>query len=169
MMNNQDHYRNDEAFARMISWVEARYDCEVYFLEHAKAANGFVEYRNGKNIIYILAEKDGISLTAFSDILAHEVGHVLYNQRMMRDGLSYGEIVMRTQAKLDCFDQLLVRKVITEAEYERLYGAIEEEWESNQEKERILQQLWKLADKDQMVQHELDEESLYYARLFMED
>lgn len=32
-----------------------------------------------------------------------------------------------------------------------------------------VESLEQLADKDQMDQHELDEESLYYARLFMED
>ncbi|MGK5511211.1 hypothetical protein [Brevibacillus formosus] len=45
--------RNDEAFERMKSWVEARYDCEVYFLEHSRQVNGFVEYRDGKNIIVL--------------------------------------------------------------------------------------------------------------------
>jgi len=148
MMNSTHQSRNDEAFERMMSWVEARYDCEVYFLEHSRQANGFVEYRNGKNIIYILANKDDISIDTFSDILAHEVGHVIYNQRMMQNGLSYKEIVKRTQDKLDCFDRLLERNVITQEEYERLYSAIEEEWDSNQEKERIITELRKLVNMD---------------------
>lgn len=148
MMNSPHQSRNGEAFARMMSWVEARYDCEVYFLEHNRQANGFVEYRNGKNIIYILADKQDLSLETFSDILAHEVGHVIYNQRMMQNGLSYKEIVKRTQDKLNCFDQLLERNVITKEEYERLYSAIEEEWDSNQEKERVISELRKLVDMD---------------------
>ena len=151
MMNSTHQSRNDEAFERMMSWVEARYDCEVYFLEHSRQANGFVEYRNGKNIIYILANKDDISIDTFSDILAHEVGHVIYNQRMMQNGLSYKEIVKRTQDKLDCFDRLLERNVITQEEYERLYSAIEEEWDSNQEKERIIPELRKLLNMDKQL------------------
>ncbi|TQK53394.1 hypothetical protein FB479_11030 [Brevibacillus sp. AG162] len=151
MMNSPQQSRNDETFARMMSWVEAHYDCEVYFLEQSRQANGFVEYRNGKNIIYILADKEHISLDTFSDILAHEVGHVIYNRRMMRNGLSYEEIVKRTQDKLDCFYQLLIRKVITVEEYERLYSAIEEEWDSNQEKERIIPELRKLVHTEKLL------------------
>ncbi|WP_134687077.1 hypothetical protein [Brevibacillus migulae] len=151
MMDSPHQPRKDEVFTRMMSWVESRYDCEVYFLEHSRQANGFVEYRNGKNIIYILADKEDISLDAFTDILAHEVGHVIYNQRMMQNGLSYKEIVKRTQDKLDCFDLLLERNVITKEEYERLYRAIEEEWASNQEKGRIIPELRKLVDMDKQL------------------
>lgn len=150
-MNSSHQSRNDEAFTRMMSWVEDRYDCEVYFVENSKQTNGFVEYRNGKNIIYIVADKEYISLDTFSDILAHEVGHVIYNQRMMWNGLSYEEIVKRTQDKLVCFDQLLEKNVITDEEYERLYSAIEEEWVSNQEKERIIPALRKLIDADRQL------------------
>ncbi|MED1958611.1 hypothetical protein P4V52_18050 [Brevibacillus formosus] len=98
-----------------------------------------------------MADKEDISLDTFSDILAHEVGHVIYNQRMMRKGLSYKEIVKRTQDKLDCFYQLLMRKVITVEEYERLYSAIEEEWDSNQEKERIIPELRKLVHTEKLL------------------
>jgi hypothetical protein len=122
-------------------WIEDRIGCEVYFLHRDQEPNGFVEYRNGGHIIYILGDLEQMEFPVFLDILAHEAGHVLYNQRQMQKGIPYEEIVRRTRAKLYCFDQLLARKLIDDEEYDRLYAAIEEEWESNKEKEKILAEL----------------------------
>ncbi len=122
-------------------WIEKRTGCEVYVHRHDQPFNGFAEYRNGGHILHILADVDQIDFSLFLDILTHEAGHVLYNQRQMAKGISYDEIVERTVVKLKCFDQLLQQKLITDEECDRLYQAMEEEWESNAEKEKILAEL----------------------------
>ncbi|HJV45620.1 MAG TPA: hypothetical protein VJ824_07820 [Bacillota bacterium] len=122
-------------------WVQEHYGCEVYLIDHPHQINGFVEYRNEGHIIYILADTNKLEQDVFLDILAHELGHVLYNQEMLDNGMSYSEIVDRTQVKLSCFQQLLDQRIITNEEYTRLYDSIEEEWYSNQKKDEILKML----------------------------
>lgn len=124
-----------------INWVQEHFGCEVYLIDDHQRTNGFAEYRNGGHVIYILADSKKIGLEVFLDILAHEIGHVLYNQQLLNKGMSYSEIVNNTQVKLDCFQNLLDRKIITDEEYTRLYASIEEEWFSNREKESILKKM----------------------------
>lgn len=124
-----------------IQWIEKKIGCEVYILPHPEKTNGFAEYRNEGHIIYIIGNLETMSLETFIDILTHESGHVLYNQEKMREGVPYGEIVQRTKRKLAIFDQLLKEQVISASEYDRLYEAIEEEHDSNQKKEMLLQEL----------------------------
>jgi len=124
-------------------WVESRYGCEVYLVHHDDIVNGFAEYRNGRSIIYILGDLGKLDFALFLDILAHETGHVLYNQRQMAKGMTYEELVSRTEAKLNCFHELLEKRIITAEEYDRLYSAMEEEWESDQEKGKVLAELRK--------------------------
>lgn len=124
-----------------IKWIEEHIECEVYLLHHEQLPNGFVEFRNGGHIIYLLADLENIEPQALLEILAHEAGHVLYNRKQMSMGLSYEDIVARTQAKLSAFHELWRTQRITDEEYDRLYHAIEEEWESNQQKNWILKKL----------------------------
>lgn len=134
--------RDKQAFMKKCAqWIETRFDCEVYFIHNDEKINGMAEYRNGGHIIYILGDIEKIGVDLFLDILAHEAGHVLYNKRAMAKGISYGKIVRRTASKLKCFDQLLEEELITDEECDRLYAAIEEEWESNREKETIIAEL----------------------------
>ena len=133
--------RSVETIEFYIDWVQKQFGCEVYFIDDPERVNGFVEYRNGGHVIYILGDRERMETEIFLDILAHEVGHVLYNRKMIGQGMSYTEIVNRTQVKLDCFQHLLDQKVITDEEYSRLYASIEEEWYSNQEKEAILKKM----------------------------
>jgi|GEM_PF-1757342 len=142
-MSHQD-WKN-HVLRRMIAWIEERFACEVYWLEQTGSPNGFVEYRNGKHIIYLLADPECNDLATLIDILAHEAGHVRYNQEWMAAGRTYSEIVHRTRVKLAAFDQLLSQGIITDEEYDRLYAAIEEEWQSNQASEEIAGQLWQIA------------------------
>lgn len=131
---------------KCIQWIEENLDCEVYLLSRVGEPNGFAEYRNGGHVIYILGNQEQMELTTFLDILAHEAGHVIYNKRRMQQGIKYDEIVERTKAKLNCFDQLLKQNLINDDEFDRLYAAIEEEWESNKEKEKILAEFEKLFE-----------------------
>jgi hypothetical protein len=48
-----------------------------------------------------------MDISVFLEILAHEAGHVLYNKRQLAKGITYEEIIQRTSAKLNYFDQLL--------------------------------------------------------------
>jgi hypothetical protein len=132
---------NWQQMEECVQWIEKYIGCEVYFIHHEHPENGFVEFRNGGHIIYIFGDQNQMDFRLFLDILAHEAGHVLYNQRQFAKGLTYEEIIHRTKAKLQCFDQLLAQKIITSDEYSRLYAAIEEEWESNYEKENILSKM----------------------------
>lgn len=124
-----------------INWAQEHFGCEVYLIDDHQRTNGFAEYRNGGHVIYILADSKKIGLEAFLDILAHEIGHVLYNQQLLNKGMPYSEIVDKTQVKLDCFQNLLDQQIITDEEYTRLYDSIEEEWYSNREKESILKKM----------------------------
>ena len=124
-----------------INWVQEHFGCEVYLIDDQQRTNGFAEYRNGGHVVYILADSKKIRLEVFLDILAHEIGHVLYNQQLLNKGMSYSEIVDKTQIKLNCFQNLLDQKIITDEEYTRLYASIEEEWFSNREKESILKKM----------------------------
>ncbi|WCK56617.1 hypothetical protein PP175_12290 [Aneurinibacillus sp. Ricciae_BoGa-3] len=140
-MNTSDGAAKKKIMDKCAKWIENRYECEVYFIHDEHATNGMAEYRNDGHIIYILGDQEKMDLDLFVDILSHEAGHVLYNKRAMDKGISYEEIVQRTANKLSCFDQLLQQKLISDEEYNRLYAAIEEEWESNRTKEKIAAEL----------------------------
>lgn len=127
-----------------IQWIETHIGCEVYVLHHDEKTNGFAEFRNGGHIVYIIGDLESMPLDTFMDLLSHESGHVLYNQEQMRSGVPYGDIVHRTERKLAVFDQLLKEQMISDSEYDRFYEAIEEEYDSNQKKDRILKELKKL-------------------------
>lgn len=127
-----------------VRWIEQQIKCEVYILQHDGSPNGFAEFRNGGHIIYLLADVERTDPSVILEILAHEAGHVLYNRKRMSEGDSYEAIVSGTQAKLNVFQQLWMDQIISEEEYDRLYGSIEEEWLSNKEKEWILKELKQL-------------------------
>lgn len=126
---------------RCVQWVEQEVGCEVYFIDNEEKTNGFAEYRNGGHIIYIIGNQEKIPASTILEILTHEAGHVLYNKRKMEEGTNYDTIVRRTREKLMSFDQLLQEQIITDEEYDRFYGAMEEEWESEREKETLLKRL----------------------------
>ena len=126
---------------RCIRWLEREVGCEVYFIHHEEKTNGYAEYRNGGHIIYVIGNQEKTPAQSFLEILTHEAGHVLYNKRKMKEGIEYSAIVQKTQEKLSCFDRLLQEQFITDEEYERFYQAMEEEWESEQEKEILLKRL----------------------------
>ncbi|RXT07246.1 hypothetical protein [Ammoniphilus sp. CFH 90114] len=126
---------------RCVRWLEEHIGCEIYFIHHEEKTNGFVEYKNGGHVIYVIGNQDKVPVINFLEILAHEAGHVLYNKRKMSEGIDYACIVQKTQNKLKCFDHLLKEELITNEEYERFYQAMEEEWESDQEKVKLLKRL----------------------------
>ncbi len=128
-------------FDDCIKWIEQHIECEVYLLHQEQVPNGFVEFRNGGHIIYLLADLENTDPQVLLEILAHEAGHVLYNRKKMNMGISYEDLVAGTQAKLSAFHELWRQKIITDEEYDRLYHAIEEEWESNQHRDWIIQEL----------------------------
>ncbi|MEW9668266.1 hypothetical protein [Ammoniphilus sp. 3BR4] len=132
---------NEKMMDQCIRWLEKEVGCEVYFIHNEEKTNGFAEYRNGGHIIYVIGNKEKISAKSFLEILTHEAGHVLYNKRKMKEGTEYDTIVKKTQEKLMCFDRLLQEQIITDEEYDRFYQAMEEEWESEREKEKLLKRL----------------------------